>query len=360
MMRIASAVRSIPFAAVDGGSRQRIRPAVLVATLAAFAMAVLTGGCSSRLRPGDVAGSRRGQEIMVAGQLFHVGAPVVLFTDPGGYDAYRVEKRFAPWAESSWPALVKAGKALDTPNRYGLRASGLSDEERERVRGGGWDLSLLQRTVDQFVLHYDVCGTSRQCFKVLHDFRGLSVHFLLDIDGTIYQTLDLKERAWHATTSNDRSVGIEIANMGAYAPGAKNPFDAWYERDEAGRATRITIPAALGDGGVRTPGFVGRPIRPELVEGEVQGQMLQMYDLTPEQYDSLTKLTAALCTVLPQIRCDYPRDEHGRLVTRKLPGEELAAFKGVIGHYHIQANKADPGPAMQWDRVIDGARRLMR
>jgi N-acetyl-anhydromuramyl-L-alanine amidase AmpD len=323
-------------------------------------IAFVLGGCSSRPRPGDAAAARRGEEMMVAGRLIHVGAPVVLFTDPGGYDAYRVEKRFTPWQESSWQALVKAGKALDTPNRYGLRASGLSDDERERVRGGGWDLPLLQRTVDQFVLHYDVCGTSRQCFKVLHDFRGLSVHFLLDIDGTIYQTLDLKERAWHATTSNDRSVGIEIANMGAYAPGAKNPFDAWYERDEAGRATRITIPAALGDGGVRTPGFVGRPIRPELVEGEVQGQMLQMYDLTPEQYDSLTKLTAALCTVLPQIRCDYPRDEHGRLVTRKLPDEELAAFKGVIGHYHIQANKADPGPAMQWDRVIDGARRLMR
>jgi len=38
-----------------------------------------------------------------------------------------------------------------------------------------------------------------QCFKVLHDHRDLSVHFMLDLDGTIYQTLDLKERAWHAT-----------------------------------------------------------------------------------------------------------------------------------------------------------------
>jgi len=44
-------------------------------------------------------------------------------------------------------------------------------------------------------MHYDVCGVSRQYFKVLHDYRGLSVHFMLDIDGTIYQTLDLNERA---------------------------------------------------------------------------------------------------------------------------------------------------------------------
>src|SRR5438105_1510635 len=39
---------------------------------------------------------RQGDEIMVAGQLFHTGAPVVLWTDPGGYDAYRVDRRFAP------------------------------------------------------------------------------------------------------------------------------------------------------------------------------------------------------------------------------------------------------------------------
>jgi tyrosyl-tRNA synthetase len=51
----------------------------------------------------------------------------------------------------------------------------------------------------------------RQCFKVLHDARDLSVHFMLDLDGTIYQTLDLKERAWHATTSNSRSVGAARA-----------------------------------------------------------------------------------------------------------------------------------------------------
>ena len=52
----------------------------------------------------------------------------------------------------------------------------------------------------------------------LHDRRGLSVHFLLDVDGTLYQTLDLRERAWHAGESffrgrrccNDFSIGIEL------------------------------------------------------------------------------------------------------------------------------------------------------
>ncbi|MEM9559092.1 MAG: N-acetylmuramoyl-L-alanine amidase, partial [Planctomycetota bacterium] len=39
------------------------------------------------------------------------------------------------------------------------------------------------------------------------------------VDGTIYQTLDVTERAWHATKANSRSVGIEIAQIGAYPPG---------------------------------------------------------------------------------------------------------------------------------------------
>ncbi len=40
------------------------------------------------------------------------------------------------------------------------------------------------------------------------------------------QTLDLKERAWHASTANTRSIGIEIANIGAYPK--TEPFKRWY------------------------------------------------------------------------------------------------------------------------------------
>ena len=35
-------------------------------------------------------------------------------------------------------------------------------------------------------------------------------------------------------------------------------------------------------------------------------------------------------------------------------------YSGLIGHYHVQENKQDPGPAFQWDKVIDGARALLR
>lgn len=324
-------------------------------------LALTLAGCTpSRANKGGVGErlERAGDEIAVCGQLFHTGTPVVLWTDPGGYDAYRVERRYAPFEKSSWEATTPEVKDLKSPNRYGLRKDPLTDEQIQRVRGGGWDLPLLQEVVDQFVLHYDVSGTSRQCFNTLHDHRGLSVHFMLDLDGMIYQTLDLKERAWHATTSNTRSVGIEIANVGAYSAKEKDRFADWYAKDADGR-TRVTVPERFGDGGLRTAGFVARPMRDDLIVGTVQGTELRQYDFTPEQYAALIKLTATLCKVFPKLRCDYPRDGSGKLIPVKLADEQLAAYQGVLGHFHVQTNKVDPGPAFQWDRVIEGARRLM-
>jgi hypothetical protein len=336
----------------------------------ALLLLLLAAGCvTNRPHTGQMI-KRSGDEIMVCGQLVHTGAPVVLWTDPGGYDAYRVERRFVPWEKASWEATTQETKDIGSPNRYGLRFApsrrpdpggpALTTDQLERFRGGGWDLKSLQDRVDQFVYHYDVCGVSRQCFKVLHDSRDLSVHFMLDVDGTIYQTLDLKERAWHATSSNSRSIGIEIANIGAYPTNGKdNTLDQWYRKDETGK-TRMVLPVWAKQEWIRTPGFIPRPSRDEAVVGTVQKQELRQYDLTPQQYASLIKLTAAICSTFPKIKCDYPRDENGRPLDHKLPDEQLVEYEGLLGHYHIQTNKTDPGPAFQWDRIVNGARKLMR
>jgi N-acetylmuramoyl-L-alanine amidase len=300
---------------------------------------------------------RRGDEIVVCGQMFHTTAPVVLWMDPGGYDAYRIERRFSPIDKSSWEETLKEVK-LDSPNRYSIRKDTLTPEQLERVRGGGWDLPLLQEVVDQFVMHYDVCGTSERCFNVLHDNRGLSVHFMLDIDGTIYQTLDLKERAWHATISNSRSIGIEIASIGAYPEKGKATLDKWYHTDVDG-VVHLTPPRTISSIAIRTKPFFGHPARPKIIQGNIQGVDLYQYDFTPQQYDSLIKLTATLCRVFPKIECRYPQDENCQLIPKMLSEKEWQDFHGVLGHYHVQLNKTDPGPAFDWEKVICGARKLL-
>jgi N-acetylmuramoyl-L-alanine amidase len=331
--------------------RPRLRWPAVAALLCALPL-VLPAGCAAPGRygqPGEPL-ERVGDEIVVCGQLFHTGAPVVLWTDPGGYDAYRAHRHFQP---DEW---MPSKPVSDEPVRYDSWRGHLPEDVAGQIRTEGWTLPLLQQWVDLFVIHYDACGTSRRCFQVLHDLRGLSVHFMLDLDGTIYQTLDLKERAWHAGTANDRSVGIEIANIGAYEN--MDTLERWYAQDADGR-TCVTFPEQLGEPGIRTPGFVARPAREGVFTREINGRKLYQYDLTGEQYDSLIKLTATLCQVLPRIQPDYPRDAEGNLRTTTLSEEEMAGFSGLIGHWHVTTAKVDPGPAFQWDRLISSVRAIL-
>jgi N-acetyl-anhydromuramyl-L-alanine amidase AmpD len=297
-------------------------------------------------RPGEAL-TRCGDEIVVAGQLFHTGTRVVLWLDPKGYDAYRAAPVFAAPAA---PTTASASRPVEERQRFNQRRC--QDNELEAaVATEGWTLDNLRRQVNQFVIHYDVCGTSRQCFKVLQDMRTLSVPFMLDVDGTIYQTLDLKERAWHAGDANDRSVGIEIAHMGAY--GKPEQIQRYYGTDAAG--PYFILPAS--ESGVLTSGFVPRPARNELICGEIHGRTLHQYDFTDEQYAALIKLTAALHRVLPGINLEVPRNADGSVRNNVLSPEELDAWSGLIGHCHITRGKIDPGPAFDWNRVLEGARR---
>lgn len=298
------------------------------------ALAVVWAGCHSPppLKPTSPAtqagpvekASGHGDEIIAAGKRFATGTRVVTWLEPGGYNGYAVT------------SLPRIGLAGPPPRR---------------------DLVALQRVVDQFVLHYDGCGLSRICFTTLQE-RKLSVHFLLDVDGTIYQTLDLRERAAHATIANDRSIGIEIANLGAYPEKGKEReiLAEWYGRDAAGR-TVMRVPANLGVTGIRTPGFVARPARPGLVRGTLQGKALVQYDFTPEQYAALAKLTATLTRVFPKMTADYPHGRDGRLIPQALSERKYAGYHGVLGHFHVQENKVDPGPAFQWRKLFDAVKR---
>lgn len=266
-------------------SRSRLQSRWLVAALAAIANAL--GGCAIAPQTDDV--------IIVAGQRVHTGTRVVTWMDAGGFDAYRTAR---------------------------LDASGNSESygKRKAVDGSpitAGDFAPLPGIVDQIVLHYDGFGSSRLCFEHLAE-RQLSAHFLIDVDGTVYQTLDLQERAYHATVANNRSIGIEIANIGAFP---------------------------IGEMGIAA---MHNPSR-----GTVNGIELAQEDFTPAQYAALGRLIDALCQTFPRISRDFPRNTDGGVAKSKLSDGELANFRGILGHFHIQENKVDPGPAFQWERVLN-------
>lgn len=309
-------------------------PATLVA--AALALAAFAPACKSVERLGHstrVAPKREApapaairDEIMVCGRRVSIGAPVVLWSDERGHDAYR-------------------GGNEELGFRYGRRVDE-GGRTREVVPADTRDAATLGQWVDQVVLHYDVCGASQVCFDALRA-RNLSAHFLLDADGTIYQTLDVREEAWHAKSANPRSIGIEMAHIGAYPPGDPT-LKEWYPSDA--RGPWIRLPERYHGGGFVDDAFVGRPARQEPVRGTVHGKTLVQYDFTEQQYRSLVKLVAGLCRTLPKIEPRVPRDAAGAVPGTVLSDEDRARFAGILGHCHLQPEKTDPGPAFDWER----------
>jgi N-acetylmuramoyl-L-alanine amidase len=284
-------------------------------------------------------------EIVVCGQRIPVNAPVVLWTEAPFYDATSSTYRFEP----------KAGRLLAEEGPR-LVTGRVARADLPALAAGSEDVSLLSRHVTQFVIHYDACASSRRCFEILQDMRGLSVHFMLDVDGTIYQTCDVRETCWHASQANKASVGIEIANIGAYPIGAgADVLDAWYESDSEG--VYMVYPPWFGETGVRTPNFTPRPRRAERVRGMAHGAEFEQHDFTSEQYRSLAALTRALCGAL-DIPLLVPRDAGGAVRTDALSDEELAAWSGLIGHQQITTRKSDPGPAFDWEHLFELTRRL--
>lgn len=170
------------------------------------------------------------------------------------------------------------------------------------------------REPKMFVNHWDVCLSSESCAKVLNK-RGISVHFLIDNDGTIYQMLDTQHKAWHAglrsgVGGNQSGIGVEIAN--AYYP----KYQDWY------------VKKGLGP----------RPI----VEGcSVHGRKMEPFlDFYPVQIEALLALWEALHEGLG-IPYEYPANRDGSLNTSVDPKCVNGTFTGFCNHYNFTKGKID-------------------
>jgi hypothetical protein len=168
-----------------------------------------------------------------------------------------------------------------------------------------------KRTIRYFVNHWDVCLSSHSCAKVLNK-RGISVHFMIDNDGTIYQSVDMQHGAWHAGSSraNRASVGVEITN--AYYPKYQ---DTYIKR-----------------------GHGERPI----VEGAwVHGSQLDPFlDFYPIQIEALKALWKAIhaATGIPY---EAPVSQFGKTSTRYVQEVPYGKFSGFVSHYHVSKRKID-------------------
>src|SRR5262249_17799830 len=142
-----------------------------------------------------------GSSIIVCGRRFDVGQKVVTYEDDPMFSAYTKHRTDQPSMIYPFQPAKRMGAMAE---RYRAR----------RLIGADRSIERLKQVLRQFVVHHDGCQDSKTCFHVLHNERGLSVHFLIDNDGTIYQTLDLVDCAFQAAGVNEISIGVELANRG--------------------------------------------------------------------------------------------------------------------------------------------------
>jgi len=170
------------------------------------------------------------------------------------------------------------------------------------------------RKPTMFVNHWDVCLSSESCASILNK-RGISVHFLIDNDGTIFQMLDTQHKAWHAGIphhegGNTRGVGVEISN--AYY----TKYQDWYTRR----------------------GFGERPLQEH---GYVHGHALETFlDFYPVQLEALKALWKAIHLGL-SIPLGYPLSGEGTLETGVHRECVRGTYHGICNHYNFTKNKID-------------------
>ena len=170
------------------------------------------------------------------------------------------------------------------------------------------------RKPTMFVNHWDVCLSSASCATVLNR-RGISVHFLIDNDGTIFQMLDTQHKAWHAGISNGvggnpKGIGVEISN--AYYL----KYQDWYIRN----------------------GFGERPIQEN---GYVHGKTLKPFtDFYPVQLQALKALWKA-CHIGVGIPLEYPENTDGHVETGVHKDCVKGKFQGICNHYNFIKTKID-------------------
>ena len=175
----------------------------------------------------------------------------------------------------------------------------------------GFKKMTQKRDPKFFVCHWDVCLSSETCFRVLKK-RGISVHFAIDNDGTIYQFMDMNDVAYHAGSRkwNDASVGVEITN--AFYP----KYQDWYKKK----------------------GFGERPV---IKDAMVHGKKLETHlGFYPVQLQALQALMKAVhkATGMP---LKAPLDRKGNTSTKVSKPVADGRFEGFVSHYHLTNRKID-------------------
>jgi N-acetyl-anhydromuramyl-L-alanine amidase AmpD len=247
--------------------------------------------------------------------LFDIGVRVVKWSEAGGFSHY---------AENTV-------KTVELNRRTGKDIKKVISGRRYSDRQYGF------ASIRQMMIHHtggDGQGAGR-VFNTLHN-RKLSVHFVIDDDGTAWQFLDSSLKAWHGGGHNDISVGFECCLF----PLVKKDPDYYSERRNK-----------------RTGNLPHK-----IVEDRIHGQKMEVFAFTDPQVDTLARLCAGHWIAMralsgkPIFDCPpmFPRGGERMIIPRtvvKNPKKHI----GLIGHLQCTKRKIDPAgfPWEEFEELVE-------
>ncbi|MBQ1265298.1 MAG: N-acetylmuramoyl-L-alanine amidase [Proteobacteria bacterium] len=264
--------------------------------------------------------------ILFAGRKIPVATTynVVLFDSDKAQSFYHPENSLSP------ADLLQMQTIRPELKTFSFRSNKLTRTGDQLFNVPRAEIDILSNHITQIAFHHDVTFSASKTFDILCK-RGISTHFDINYDGTIYQFLDCYHSAWATGDNNNMSVAIDMNNP--VLPEMK-------ESDPAN--------------GLR-----------DIYQDKINGSLKTMLGYTDAQYESLIALLKAFITPiqipgepdwipLPNIssNCFPPITDSGEIINRLL--KNPTGFVGMLGHYHCSAQKWDPGPAFDWMRVLSG------
>jgi len=193
---------------------------------------------------------------------------------------------------------------------------------------------------DLIVLHHTVGGSARSTFDYwARSPERIATAFIVDRDGTVYQTFPPDRWAYHLGLKGAdaaggrherRSIGVEIASEGALleSGGELYCFDTVSPRTRFDRAKAFDL------------GYQWRGRR-----------WFDAYE--PAQLVAVSQLVANLITLFPLIPRRTVYDHRVGPGAHNLDplSQDRLSFRGVLAHCDLRADKTDVHPGFPWDKL---------
>jgi hypothetical protein len=141
----------------------------------------------------------------------------------------------------------------------------------------------------------------------------------------LYQTLDVRERAYHIGGNNAMSVGIEIDSR-AVAGKYPDAYDEAHQKKYKVGPRRVKLDT-------------------------IHGMKMKGFDYSDAQYTTLVKLARVLVEIFPLIKTDFPRGSAGNIIKTELSAPKK--HQGFICHFQVTRNKIDP-ISFDFDKFLAG------